>query len=298
MCGSLVVCLASVSLGSSLGYPTKALPQLRNETNENVYLNEYQGSWFAAIFWIAGIIFCPLGGALSGWLGRRKIILLSTPLVSLGWLLIGVAENQAMLMLGRAVMSSAVSIYLSSIGVYISETVHPSIRASLVILPAFFMAFGLLLVWIIGFFLSWRTTALILMAPPTLLTLLMLPLPETPYWLIEDNCHIGLARRSLEFYRGKAYDVSNELNEIRQKHQSKMDQMTQKSWKGTLRKIFSCAFLKPFSCVGILYFINTMAGFNCLIVYMITIMDEAGSNIDPDLCPVIVGCIRLVFAGM
>ena len=73
------------------------------------------------------------------------------------------------------------------LGVYISETVHPNIRSNLTVLPAFFMAFGTWLVWVVGYFLSWRNTAFVSMIPAILLTLVMIPLPETPYWLIEAN---------------------------------------------------------------------------------------------------------------
>ena len=64
--GCFVVCLANVSLGVTIGYPTKALPQMRRETNVKVNLDAYEGSIFAAIFWIAGIAMSPLGGVLSG----------------------------------------------------------------------------------------------------------------------------------------------------------------------------------------------------------------------------------------
>ena len=37
-----------------MGYPTKALPQLRNETNLAVNLDEYEGSVFAAVTFMAG----------------------------------------------------------------------------------------------------------------------------------------------------------------------------------------------------------------------------------------------------
>ena len=75
-------------------------------------------------------------------------------------------------------------LYSASMMPYISETVHPSIRGSLTTLPAFMMAGGMLMVWIIGYFLTWRMTAFVLAIPPVLLTLFMLMLPETPYWLI------------------------------------------------------------------------------------------------------------------
>ena len=50
-------------------------------------------------------------------------------------------------------------------------------------------------------------------------------LPETPYWLVEND-RIASARKSLEFFRvGAAYDdISEELEEIQDKHRSKMMQ--------------------------------------------------------------------------
>ena len=49
-----------------MAYPTNALPQMRNETNIQVRLDDNEGSIFAALFWAAGIVMSPLGGALSG----------------------------------------------------------------------------------------------------------------------------------------------------------------------------------------------------------------------------------------
>jgi hypothetical protein len=49
------------------------------------------------------------------------------------------------------------------------------------------MAVGMLIVWVGGYFLSWREMAFINMIPPTLFLMIMLVLPESPYWLMEDN---------------------------------------------------------------------------------------------------------------
>ena len=43
-----------------IGYPTKALPQLQSEPNNAVKLTEYEGSGFAAILTLSGVIFSPL----------------------------------------------------------------------------------------------------------------------------------------------------------------------------------------------------------------------------------------------
>ena len=116
--GTLSVCLSSVSLGTLLGYPTKALPQLKNETNIELRMDEYLGSWFAGSFWITGIFLCPLGGWLGGWFGRRKIILLASPLVFTGWTILGTAKNIHSIFLGRYISAMAVTCHMSSVGKY------------------------------------------------------------------------------------------------------------------------------------------------------------------------------------
>ena len=86
-----------------LGYTTIALPQWKNETNIKLRFDDNESSLFASSIWIIGIIFSPIGGILSGWLGRRKFVLLATPLVICGWLITGFAQNKIMLFVGRLI---------------------------------------------------------------------------------------------------------------------------------------------------------------------------------------------------
>ena len=191
--------------------------------------------------------------------------------------------------------SAALCFQSSIVSPYISETVHPNIRGSLLALPNFSLTFGVLLVWLFGYFLTWRVIAYILSIPPIILAISMSLLPETPYWLIEKN-KLETARKSLEFYRGKKYYVAEELNEIQEKYESKKSQMSNQSWKDRAKNLFSSAFFKPFLCVGVLFIIDsTYSG--PYLTYMIDILDETGSNIDPDLGTVMVGSIRVIFAG-
>ena len=179
---------------------------------------------------------------------------------------------------------------------YLSETVHPSIRSSLVALPAFMVAFGQLSVWILGYFLPWRTTAYLLVIPSVLLSLFIIPLPETPYWLIEQNKYKD-AVKSLKFFRGKNYDIVDEISEIQEKHESKQKENTNQTWIYILKRLFSKAFFKPYSCVGILYIVNNWGGFDQVQLFMIEILENSGSAIDPKIAPIVTGFLRLTFAG-
>ena len=69
----------------------------------------------------------------TGWMGRRKIILLTAPLITCGYVILGLAQSKIMLYSGRSLVAMAVCLQMSSINVYIAETSHPNIRGSLVI---------------------------------------------------------------------------------------------------------------------------------------------------------------------
>ena len=92
-------------MGALLGYTTIALPQWKNETNIDLRLDENESSLYASLFWIIGVICSPIGGILSGWLGRRKIVMIASPLVICGWLIIGFAQDKIMLYIGKTICS-------------------------------------------------------------------------------------------------------------------------------------------------------------------------------------------------
>ena len=187
-------------------------------------------------------------------------------------------------------------VYSPAVTPYISETAHPKIRGILVTLRSFVLTIGLLTTWTLGYFLPWRIHAYILTIPPIILIMLLFLFPETPYWLIEHN-NIKAAQQSLQFFRGEKYDISEEFNEIQKKHETKKTQYKGQSWKFVLLRICSPAFLKPFTCVGILYSLTAWSGFSPLVTYTFEILDEAGTSIEPGIGLIIIGSIRIVFAG-
>ena len=95
--------MSTFNLGALLGYTTIALPQWKNETNIELRFDDNESSLYASSIFLIGIICSPIGGILSGWLGRRKLVLVATPLVICGWLITGFAQNKIMLFVGRII---------------------------------------------------------------------------------------------------------------------------------------------------------------------------------------------------
>ena len=148
---SIGVCFANLMFGTAIGYPTAALPQLEVEEDPQLVLDEQTRSWFAPTFNICLVIFMIPGGILCNKIGRRGIMLFAIPFIIVGWLLIGFALNRVMLFIGRIVVSAFTSMFMTAPGVYVSETTHPNIRASMVVMSPFFLSFGYMLVWSIGY---------------------------------------------------------------------------------------------------------------------------------------------------
>ena len=276
--------MVTASLGILLGFATVALPQLK--------LNEDESSWFASIDLFCLMVFAPLGGALSGWLGRKKILMIFSPVAALGWLLIAQSKTITILFVGRFLSSVALASMLASPNVYISETAHPDIRATLASLPGFADSIGISSIWILGHFVSWRTIAYFAILPFCLLFPTFCFLPETPYWLVENGLEEP-AQKSLQFFRSSVYyDIDQEMSDIQQKYLEKKVKMKSQSFQ----RILSPAFLKPFTCIGIINVLTILAGFAVLANYVSEFMTESGSDIDPTIGPMVIGWMRLVIA--
>ena len=127
--------------------------------------------------------------------------------------------------------------------------------------------------------------------------------------------HIHFYRKSLQTFRGSHYDITDEINEIQEKYKSNAKQVVESSsWIRTLKKLKSSSFLKPFSCVGILYFMTEACGVIALTTYMPKILEDSlpcykidgddknnaqihCNTVTIEFGPIIVGSLRLLAAG-
>ena len=104
--GALTASLVNASVGVLVGYAAIALPELK--------LDKTQASWFASLDLFSCMIFAPVGGLLSGWLGRKKIMIGFSPLAVVGWVLIANQTTEWMLFSGRLLTSIAIASMMAS----------------------------------------------------------------------------------------------------------------------------------------------------------------------------------------
>ena len=280
--GAINVSLAFISLGFIQGFGTISLT--------SIDLDEEQESWFVSIDILMSIIFQCIGGKVAEVFGIKKSFLISSPIIVLGWILVGTFVSVSWLLLGRALSGMGIGVIMVSPSVYIAETAHPDGRATLSSFVGLFYSFGVCLLWILGYFFNWQTLAFLATVPTLLSFVGFLILPDTPYWLVQ-NQRFEEAYASLKYFRRNDEDkeVMNEYDEILQhNHQKKELSHTEK-----LKSMSSLGFIKPFACIGILYSLYEFSGTASTTNYLQSIIIESKIELESRTCSLILALVRL-----
>ena len=281
--GAITVGLVSVSMGLVSGFGTISLADLP--------LDADQGSWFVSIDLMIAIPFAPLGGKLTQHFGIKNTFLSCAPPTILGWILVGFYPSTFLLFLGRILMAVGVTVMMVSPNVYIAETVHPDIRATLASVTGFAYSLGICILWFFGYFFSWQTVAFLSTIPTILVFLGFLYLPDSPYWLIQNH-EPEKALASLAFFRGHSEDISEEFKEMLEHHQAKNEES-----RG-IPILGSPAFWKPFLSIGILHPLYQFSGTLAITNYLQSIMLASGIRLETSTCTMILGIVRLLASVM
>ena len=180
-----------------------------------LYLIHYYISASAASF---GLMFCGIiQSTLPVWLGCKKSILLSLPVGILSWIVLGTMSYSIILTIARFVQGLLIAVIYHSSCNYIVEIAHPLWRGRLLAILNIFLGLGFFYVSLVGSFnLSWRNVSFICGITTVVLIFIIVTLPESPRWLVENN-RKDEALNSLIYYRGAEYNVQQELDEISEK---------------------------------------------------------------------------------
>ena len=99
----------------------------------------------------------------------------------------------------------------------------------------------------------------------------------------------------MEYFRGSdAPGIDEEMNAI-------MDSISITKSKeghgsGSLRQLASISFLKPFSCIGVLYLCSSISGYGAIMAYSNDYFDNVGAHaMSPDADSVTLGLVKCIF---
>lgn len=212
-------------------------------------------------------------GSTAQRLGRRVTNVGAGALFVLSALLCGLAPGQETLLLGRFLVGLAVGATSVAAPMYIAEVAPPHMRGRLVSFFQLAITVGILVAYLIDAALagtgSWRWMLALAMVPGVLLAAGMLPMPESPRWLLQ-NGRDPEARRVLGLLREG--DVEREIGEIREE----IAREGAGSWRDLL-----ASRARPALGVGIgLAVFQQITGINAVIYYAPQIFESAGLSSD------------------
>jgi facilitated trehalose transporter len=302
---TLLVNLAAISSGLSLGYSAIALPQLKPYMDSaNVHdatfghniehyrpfiVDEEQGSWIASIFGIGAIF----GGFLSGYLGsqfgRRKTLILFTIPDIVGWIMIASSQNLTMMLLGRFLCGLAAAGYTPAILIYIAEIAQPHHRGWLSAVTVPSIGLGTLISYTLGSLICWHWVAVIACFFPVALIPGLLFLSDSPYWYLQQTDE-KKALQVMERFRAPQSNYLNELLAIIDFHR---DTDLENSWKDGLEKIMMRQYRRPFLILNFLFVLMTFSGKFAISFYAIEVLRDASNGMNEYFSAIIVGVIRL-----
>jgi len=139
---------------------------------------------------------------------------ISDLLCILGYLLITFSQNFWWLDIGRFSIGCGIGLLSYVVPVYISEITPKNLRGGFATVNQFMICCGASLAYVLGTFITWRTLAIIGVAPCLLQLVGLLVTPESPRWLARFG-HPGAFEAALQKLRGKATDISDEATEIK-----------------------------------------------------------------------------------
>jgi len=220
---------------------------------------------------LAAVVGALLGGPISDAWGRKKTLILAALIFGVGALVASFSPNLAVLVVARVLLGLAIGIASMIVPVYIAEIAPPRVRGALVSLQQFMITVGIMVSYLVSYAFSvWVVLSWLLgwaMIPAAILLVGMLPLPESPRWLLAKDRRqdaLGVLRR----IRHEEHNPEAELAEIEAVHKMQAGVSYQDLFRPSVR---------PALVVGVgIAFINQMVGVNAVIYYAPTILKDAG----------------------
>ncbi|KAJ9592462.1 hypothetical protein L9F63_015878 [Diploptera punctata] len=264
-----------ISSGMTAGYSTVLLPQLQ-EKGSGITVSEEEGSWIASTAVLSMAFGCVLSGPLMDRVGRKVTHQMMCIPFILGWILLAGWSWLPMLYVGRFLTGLSVGVMSPVSTVYIAETAGPKARGPLLAAVSFCVSLGVLLVHLLGTYLSWDRVSIAAAFLPLVCLICTSVFPDTPQWLHSVGREHE-ARRVFTWFRGDDVDSAPELK----KHDGNSS---------------SGGFWKPFLIMCLFFAVQQWSGVNAVTFYTINILREVGLQMDEYVATLVIDAVRLFFS--
>ncbi|KAL0276887.1 UNVERIFIED_CONTAM: hypothetical protein PYX00_004355 [Menopon gallinae] len=265
------VTLGAFAVGTSLSWTSPALPLLSNSTTSPLEedITDDEGMWIGSLLAIGALIGAFPAGYLADTVGRKLTLAgLALPFI-LSWLLI---------------------IFANSIGMIYSARIFAGIATGGALGSYFqlLLTIGILFSYGVGAFLNYTVLGISCCIIPIIYLAVFFFMPETPSFLLSKGKR-SEAISTLKWFRGDNYDVRSELCKIEEEiTEARENKATFKDLISSNANINALVI-----SLGLMLF-QQLSGINAVIFYTASIFQAAGSDLDSNVCAIIVGAVQVV----
>lgn len=298
--GLLYAVAAISALGGLLfGYDTGIISSALLDLGRDLHLSTGDREVVVSAILVGAMVGAPVAGVLSARHGRRPVIIAVAAVFAVGALASAGAPNTVSLTLARLVLGLAVGGASNTVPVYIAETAPPAVRGRLMVLFQLMVAIGQLVSYLVGYALAgpggWRWMFGLAALPALALAAGMLPLPESPRYLVGQDRR-DLAHRVLTRLRAPGADIESEVRDIEALRRAESG--APRGIRATVRVLRS-GWLRPALLValGIAAF-SQLTGINAMVYYAPSMLTDAGFGGSVALLTGIGIGVMLVAAGI
>ena len=216
---ALLYAVATISaLGGLLfGYDTGIISSALLDLGRDLQLSSRAQEIVVSAILVGAMVGAPVSGTLVARHGRKPVVTGVAVVFAVGAVAAAVAPGTGTLIAARFVLGLAVGAASNTVPVYIAETAPAGIRGRLMVLFQLMVAVGQLISYLVGYALAgpggWRWMFALAAVPAVVLALGMLPLPESPRWLVGQG-RTGEAASVLATLRRRGTDIDAEIAEI------------------------------------------------------------------------------------
>ncbi|ODN01431.1 Facilitated trehalose transporter Tret1 [Orchesella cincta] len=285
---SIAANMGAFAFGTVLAWSATGIPSM----TEGGELGDVDSvsSWIGSIPTLGAVAACPFAGFALDTLGRRKSMLFLTIPFIIGWLFIGLAQNFFMVLFGRFVTGFCGGAFSIAAPIFTAETADASVRGGLGSLFDLLLSTGMLYIYTVGVFLSWRYQAIACSIIPVAFHVIMYFVPESPRYLVQrDKDH--KAEKAIYWLRGNQLHkdiIQKEISDLK-------DSVNEtKGMKMSAKDAVDRSLVLPTSIlIGIMCF-TTLSGIDAINAYTVSIFESAGSTMDPKISTIIIGVVTML----
>ncbi|XP_061360938.1 sugar transporter ERD6-like 4 [Gastrolobium bilobum] len=284
----LIVALGPIQFGFTCGFSSPTQAAMIKDLN----LSIEKFSLFGSLSNIGAMVGATVSGQLAETFGRKGSLIFAAVPNIFGWLVISIAKESSLLYMGRLLEGFGVGIISYVVPVYIAEISPRTMRGSLGSVNQLSITIGIMLAYLLGVFVNWRTLALLGVLPCAILIPGLYFIPESPRWLAE----MGMTKKfeaSLQTLRGSRVDITMEAQEI----QGSLASNNTSTHGIQLADLKKRGYWFPLM-VGIgLLMLQQLSGINSVFFYSSKIFSRAGIY-SSDAATFGLGAIQVVMTGI